>query len=113
MPESADVEMDRLRKRIRALSEKLADIDFVLHGSVTKHYMRCGHAGCRCMSEPPVLHGPYHDWTRRVEGKTVTVRLTEAQAGIISGWIQNMRRVEGIVSEMEKLTLRAAKLIRR
>jgi hypothetical protein len=46
-----------------------------------------------------------------VDGKTVTVRLTEAQAGIIQAWIQNMRRVEGIVSEMEKLTLKAAKLI--
>ena len=113
MPESANTEMDRLRKRVRALSVKLTDIDFVLHGSVTKHYMKCGRAGCRCMSEQPVLHGPYHDWTRRVDGKTVTVRLTEAQAGIISEWIRNMRRVEEIVSEIEKLTLKAAKLIRR
>jgi len=97
----------------QATHPKAGRTDFGLHGSVTKHYMRCGHAGCRCMSEPPALHGPYHDWTRRVDGKTVTVRLTEAQAGIIQAWIPNMRRVEGIVSEMEKLTLKAVKLIRR
>ena len=66
-----------------------------------------------CPNRPPPSRGPYHDWTRRGDGKSVTVSLTEAQAGIISGWIQNMRRIEGIVSEMEKLTLKAVKLIRR
>ena len=113
MSESTGDEVGRLRKRIRVLAGKLARIDFVLHGSVVEHYMKCGRAGCRCMSEPPVLHGPYHDWTRRVDGKTVTVRLTRSQAAIVSGWIRNMRRVEEMVSEMEKLTLEAVKLIRR
>ncbi len=112
MPEFDD-EINALRKRVGTLSRRLARIGFVLHGSVMEHYMKCGRAGCGCMSEPPVLHGPYCDWTRRVEGKTVTVRLTKAQAGTISEWIQNMRNVEAIVSEMEKLTLRAVKLIRR
>lgn len=76
------------------LSENLHDTGFSLYGTVRKHYLKCGHSGCRCQADPPELHGPYHDWTRRVRGKTKTVRLTGEQANIIEEWISNMRKVE-------------------
>ena len=58
--------------------------------------------------DPPQLHGSYYDWTRRVEGKTKTVRLTEDHAKIIEEWNSNMRRVEKIVMEMESISVQAA-----
>ena len=66
---------------------------------------------CNTASAFPVscqLHGPYYDWTRRVDGKTKTVRLTGDQARVIEEWISNMRRVEKIVMEMENISVQAA-----
>ena len=100
--------LESLRRKVSELSENLQDTGFILYGTVRKHYMKCGHKGCRCHADPPQLHGPYYDWTRRVEGKTKTVRLTEDHAKIIEEWISNMRRVEEIVSEIENISVQAA-----
>jgi hypothetical protein len=101
-------DLEYLRNKISVLSGNLQDTGFILYGTVRKHYMKCGHKGCKCHSDPPQLHGPYYDWTRRVEGKTKTVRLTENQAKIVNQWISNMRKVEQIISEMEKISVQAA-----
>ena len=100
--------LESLRRKVSDLSQNLQDTGFILYGTVRKHYMKCGHRGCRCHAVPPLLHGPYYDWTRRVKGKTKTVRLTDDQAKTIEEWISNMRRVEKILDEMEKISVQAA-----
>ena len=100
--------LESLRRKVSELSKNLQDTGFILYGTVRKHYMKCGHKGCRCHADPPKLHGPYYDWTRRVEGKTKTIRLTGDQARMIEEWISNMRRVEGTLAEMENVSVQAA-----
>ena len=63
-------------------------------------------AESRCQAKPPQLHGPYYQWTRKLRGKTVTVRLTEEEAEHIREWVENGRKLDRIVAEMEKLSLR-------
>ena len=106
-------DLQDLRKQLEKKAEDLADVDFVLYGTIRKHYMPCGRRGCRCQADPPRLHGPYYDWTRRIDGKTKTVRLTEEQARIIGKWISNMRKIERIISEMQKISGQAADKIRK
>ena len=59
-----------------------------------------------CASSSIQLHGPYYQWTRKVRGKTVTVRLTAKEAELFADWIQNGRRLDKIVAEMEAVALR-------
>src|SRR5680860_740924 len=66
------------RKRAR-IARQLAGIGFALPGSVVRRQVRCGKRGCRCQAPDPQLHGPYVQWTRKIEGKTVTVLLTDEQ----------------------------------
>jgi hypothetical protein len=61
----------------RGIAETIAEIDGALPGSVVVRNMRCGKRGCACKAEPPSLHGPYIQWTRTVDGKTVTKFLSE------------------------------------
>ena len=68
--------------------------------------MSCGKPNCRCQATPPQLHGPYYQWTRKVRGKTVTVRLTKPHAERVRHWIENGRQLDRIVAEMETLSLR-------
>ena len=50
-----------------------------LPGTLTVRSYACGKRRCRCHDDPPALHGPYAEWTRKIEGKTVTRRLTPEQ----------------------------------
>jgi len=61
----------------RALAEAMGQIDGLLPGSVVRRHMRCGKQDCACTADPPTLHGPYIQWTRTVNGKTVTRYLSE------------------------------------
>ncbi|MDA8070190.1 MAG: hypothetical protein M0Z40_08620 [Actinomycetota bacterium] len=91
----------------RALAGELAAIDGVLPGSVVLRQMRCGKPGCACKHDPPTLHGPYIQWTRTVDGKTVTRYLTQDQLGRYQQWFDNARRLREIVAKLEIASLHA------
>ena len=98
-PPTDNQRFDRLKRSVAALGP-------LRRGSVVKRYVPCGKPGCCCQAMPPQLHGPYYQWTRKIRGKTVTVRLTEQEAQRIREWIDNGRQLDRIVTEMEKLSLR-------
>lgn len=86
----------------------LSEIDRIgwfLRGSLLQVANRCGNPSCRCKADPPQLHGPYWQWTRKVAGKTVSVRLTDAQAELVRGWIANAKNLDQKLSELEQLTV--------
>lgn len=66
--------------RLGTLKAQLASLGLTRPGSLVERYMPCGKPGCRCMGDPPALHGPYYQWTHKVRGTTVTKRLSKAQA---------------------------------
>lgn len=43
----------------------------VLPGSIGERRTRCGRPNCACHAEPPRLHGPHYQWTRKAAQKTV------------------------------------------
>ena len=97
------------KARYQLLKAELLGTGYIRRGSVVRRFMPCGKRGCHCHGSPPSqqLHGTYYQWTRKVQWKTVTVRLTEEEAGLLAGWIANARRMELIVARMEALSLRA------
>lgn len=95
----------RARKRLAAA---LAELDFVLPGSIVMRHMRCGKTGCRCKADPPELHGPYISWTRKVAGKTVTRLLSPEQLERYQPGFDNARRLRELIAELEALSLQAA-----
>lgn len=112
-PHPVPADLRPLADRFNSLRGQLQEIDFILQGSVSKRWMVCAGAGCRCRAEPPQRHGPYWDWTRKVKGKTVSVRLTPEEAATYLEWIENRKRFERIVAQMVNVTFRAAEKIRR
>lgn len=83
----------------------LADLGLVLPGTLTQRYIRCGKRTCRCHADPPVPHGPYWTWTRKVNGKTVSALLTDDQARDYQPWLDNARRLREITTRLEQLGL--------
>jgi hypothetical protein len=89
-----------------ALKEGLGRLGYVRPGSLVRRFMPCGKPSCRCMGDPPSLHGPYYQWTLRIRGKTKTVRLSEQQARLCAEWIANHRKLKDIVRRMETISLK-------
>ena len=97
--------------RYRQLQSALGAIGYFRRGTLLKRFMSCGKPGCACQASPPRLHGPYHQWTRKVDGKTVTVRLSAEQAELLAGWIATGRELDRLIAEMERLSLAATQRI--
>jgi hypothetical protein len=92
----------------RRIVEALAATGFCLPGTIGDERTRCGKAGCRCKADPPVLHGPYHHWTRNLAGKTVGRYLTDDQNDRYRGWFDQAKRLRELFGELEALSLRVA-----
>ena len=85
----------------RSLAHELGQIDGVLPGSLVVRQMRCGKPGCACKADPPALHGPYIQWTRTVDGKTVTRFLSQEQLARYQPWFDNARKLKELVAKLE------------
>ena len=72
---------------------------------------RCASQNCRCHADPPQPHGPYWQWTAKINGKTVTRRLTDPEAALYQEWINNDRRLRAILTQMRKIAAEATQLI--
>ncbi len=103
---SSQKETAHYQAQYKALKRSVLNLGFIRWGSLVKRFMPCGKQGCCCQGKPPRLHGPYYQWTRKVKGKTVTVRLTPQEAEIFQVWIANGRRFDQIISRMEKISFR-------
>ena len=106
-----DTELAELRARYRGLQNQVRELGFIAPGSVIERYTVCGSAGCRCHADPPVRHGPYYQYTRKLAGKTLTRRIDPAQAQTYREWITNRRRLDGLLAEMDQLSRQAAELL--
>jgi hypothetical protein len=91
--ESKEIERLRLRKpraaRLRAANRP---------NSISRVLSRC------C---PTQLHGPYLQWTRKVNGKTVSKMLTREQLARYQDWLNNARHLRELTAELENLTIQA------
>jgi hypothetical protein len=96
--------------RYRRLAEQLAQIGLISAGTLTRRYTRCTSPGCKCNADPPQRHGPYWQWTRKIDGKTVTRRLTPAEAKLYREWIANDRKLRSTIDRMRSLAARAAEI---
>ncbi len=75
------------------ITARLAGVTFALPGTLADRMTRCGYPGCRCHADPPQLHGPYHQWTRKKNGRTATRILSDDQLADYGPWFDNHRRL--------------------
>jgi hypothetical protein len=98
----------RQQAQAARIAAELASLGLALPGTLIERHVRCGRANCRCHADPPVLHGPYWQWTRKIDGKTVTRLVPDDQLDDYRQWLDNHRRLRALVAELEALTLAIA-----
>jgi hypothetical protein len=91
-----------LKKRYAQLVDQLSRMEPVLPGTITERRI-IGQASKKQIDRKK--YGPYYQWTRKVNGKTITVNLSEAQVNLFQKAVNNNRKIEQILSEMKQISI--------
>ncbi|MGH3151340.1 MAG: DUF6788 family protein [Streptosporangiaceae bacterium] len=89
--------------KIAAEIAAIARTGMVLPGSITQRRTRCGRPRCGCHADPPRLHGPYWQWTRKIAAKTICRWLSADQQHDYQAWTGNDRRLHDLLARLEAL----------
>ena len=93
------------KEEYRALKRQILALGWARPGSVIRRYMPCGNPSCRCMADPPALHGPYYQWSHKINGKTRSRRLSQGQARLCRQWADNYKKLKRLLHRMDRLAL--------
>jgi hypothetical protein len=96
--------VDVAAQRFRQAQQELRELDYFLKGTVLKRMMKCGHPQCGCHRDPALRHGPYFEWTYKVNGKTVNVKLTPRTAPLYLAATKQNRKLKAVLAKMERLS---------
>jgi len=91
-------------ERFRQAGEELLQLNYFLKGTVSKRMMKCGQPQCACHRDPSYRHGPYFEWTYKVNGKTVNVKLSAKAAPIYQAATKQNRKLKAVLVKMERLS---------
>jgi hypothetical protein len=91
-------------QRFLELTQDLQKLEFFCKGTVLARRMKCGQPACPCHADPAKRHGPYWEWTYKVQAKTVNVRLSPAAGPFYQAASQQYRRLKSLLNRLEKLS---------
>ncbi len=92
-----------LERRHQVLAARLGRLGLVLQGTLLTRTVLREHTAAPGRTR---AYGPYHQWTWKHEGKTVTVNLTASQARPYQKAIATHRQAERILRQMRDVSLR-------
>ena len=102
MTSSPITEVNALREE---LMREVSQTCGALPGSIVIRLARCGKQSCRCHADPPKLHGPYIQWTRKIKGRTRTRLLSDEQYERYGPWFESAQRLRELLAQLEALSL--------
>ena len=92
------------QQRFRQALQELQQLDYFLKGTVLKRMMKCGRPQCACRRDPAKRHGPYFEWTYKVKGKTVNVKLSPQAAPYYKAATKQHRKLKIVLARLERLS---------
>ena len=92
-----------IRRMLDRRLKQLVPVGPLLAASLNRVNKRCGQPSCRCHHGGP-LHQAYH-LTVSQGGKTRNVYVPQDLLDEVRTWIQEHRRLKGLVNEVSQLTL--------
>lgn len=94
-------------QQFAGLKRELEELRYFCRGTVLKRMMKCGQQRCACQEDAAKRHGPYFEWTYKVKGKTVNVRLRPEEAPVYKASTQQYRKLKSLLGRMERLSRNA------
>ena len=97
----------RASERIEEIRRRIAAVEHVCSGTLSRRMMTCGRPACRCAKEKAARHGPYFEWGRLVRGRLVHRWLSPDEARRLAAAIKAYREIRSLLRawERESVTL--------
>ena len=95
---------DRYTQRFAELRGQLQDLGYFCKGTILERRMKCGQPNCACHQDPSKRHGPYWEWTYKLRGKTVNVKLIPDAGPIYKAASQQYRKLKSLLNRLERLS---------
>jgi hypothetical protein len=102
-----DALIARHAQNFAELKQELNKATFFCKGTVLKRMMKCGQQRCACHQDPAKRHGPYFEWTYKVNGRTVNRRLRPEEAPVYQAATQQYRKLQSVLKQMEQVSRNA------
>jgi hypothetical protein len=96
--------------QFQKIKYEILNIDIAFSGSITERYMPCGKKGCKCQDQKPSLHGPYYQWTSKINGKTKTIRIQPNEVSNYKNWVDEGKRLDKLVAKWKEISLERVSL---
>jgi spermidine synthase len=90
--------LDQLIRSFNRQANELSPVSYILQGSVVRRKLQ------RQVGSALKSYGPYYLWTRKINGKTVTMALTNEQSKIIREAIDRNRQIEQSLNRLRFLS---------
>jgi hypothetical protein len=95
---------DRFAQRFSQLRQQLQELGYFCKGTVLERRMKCGQSGCACQQDPSKRHGPYWEWTYKVRGKTINVKLGAEAGPIYKKASRQYRELKSLLNRLERIS---------
>jgi len=96
-----------LRRQTREIRQAIDAMTLVGSGTLSTRTKVCGKPTCRCATDPEARHGPYYEWTRRVEGRYRHSVVSPRQAELLERAIANYKEIQRLLRLWEAETAAA------
>ncbi len=91
-------------ERFAELRREFESLQFFCKGTVLERKMKCGQPNCGCHNDPAKRHGPYWEWTYKVQGRTVNVRLRPEAGPLYQAASLEHRRLKSLLRRLETIS---------
>ncbi len=93
--------MSQLKQRIMKIRKQLDELGLMLPGGISEQWYTCSKKGCRCMdAKNPSKHGPYHQLSYRIAGKSSTMIVKRKDLAEARKLIKNYGRFKELNKEL-------------
>ena len=98
---------ERYAQRFAELRRELRDLQYFCKGTILERRMKCGQPTCACRRDPAKRHGPYWEWTYKLRGKTVNVKLAPSAGPLYKAAARQYRSLKSLINRLERLSHKA------
>ena len=95
---------DRYAERFAQLQQQLQGLGYFCKGTVLERRMKCGQPNCVCHQDPSKRHGPYWEWTYKVQRKTINVKLSSEAGPLYQAAAKQYRTLKSLLNRLERIS---------
>jgi hypothetical protein len=92
-----------MSNKIKKIKQKLTQIGSILPGSLREQWYTCKTKNCKCTNKNnPQKHGPYHQLSFTIDGKSSTIIIKEEDVTVVRKQIENYKGFKKLNLELAK-----------